>query len=430
MPFTLRSALLSFLLAQCISMSSAQDPGPTVSDFPVGNFRSADGSYLAFFQPSLGYAFLNYETGRMGVLHGAGKDVFTAGPGALGTDPVEVEIRFERDGQNRITRAVYSDSSGTGTGTFVRQPLPVVSDHVIRSGDVAIAARLSLPDESGPFPAIVMNHGGGPGVRDDLTLWTWFFTRIGYAVVTYDKRGSGETTGDDWRTFEDLADDAVSVTRWTKAHPATDSSKVGMWAYSQSGWVAPLAASREPVAFILAVSIPAVSPAARAVASVGPRLMADGFTQEQAKAAEAFIHTANAFGRGEIDWSSYERILEESRSAAWFNSVEKPTTKEAPSRPFYTSRFGRYFDPLTYWEQLDTPVLAVYGGLDTTVPADLNAPLLQRRLSGNPDATVIILPNANHQMLIAQTGGDAELINLNTYVQGYFDLLVWYLSAL
>jgi hypothetical protein len=376
---------------------------------------------LTLFEAPLGLAFLHYPSGRLGVLHQLDQDHHGAGPGAMGRNPIEVEVLLSRAPNGAIQGARYR--AGSGDQWFERLPPFRRVNTTISHGQVALAASATLPAGDGPFPVVVMNHGGGPGVRSDLQIWADYFAGLGVAAVTYDKRGSGETTGPAWDTFEDLAADAAAATSWAKGEAWAKSGCVGTWAYSQSGWVVPLAIQREGVAFVIAVSIPVISPAQRAVASVRPRLVADGLSQRDADEARDFIELVNQFGRGMVSWSDYNRALEAARNSAWFDRVEKPTTEDAPSSPFYTTQYGRYLDPLPYWADLDMPLLAIYGGLDTTVPSNSNAPLLMNAVAGRRASIVAVLADANHQMLRAVTGGDAELIDLNTYAHGYFALI-------
>ncbi|MGB7295641.1 MAG: alpha/beta fold hydrolase [Candidatus Aminicenantales bacterium] len=426
----MKKAILLFLSGVLLFVHASSTPLPdnsALDDFPAGNYQAADSSYLALFRAQLGPAFLNYGSGRLGILHSLGEDRFVAGPGAMGWEPVEVDIELVRNAEGEVQGLIYIDSTGA-SHRYTRQPLPGAFDVSIPHESIVLAATLTLPAGKGPFPALVMNHGGGPGLRQDLRLWTYFFSLLGYAVLTYDKRGCGETIGADWETFEDLADDTVAATQWLKRHPAIDSKRTGIWAYSQSGWIVSLAARREPVSFVLAVSAPALSPAGRALASVRPRLLADGYSPSEVEAASEFIAAVNAFGRNDLSWDEYERLLNQARQARWYDRVEKPTSEDAPSTSFYKSGYGRYFDPLPFWSSLGIPVLAIYGGLDTTVPAEANASLLSQAMVSNPNSTVLVFPNANHQMLRARTGGDDELIDLNHYVAGYFKIMKWFMQ--
>jgi predicted acyl esterase len=69
---------------------------------------------------------------------------------------------------------------------------------VVMDDGVKIATTLYLPDGTPPtagWPAIVMLHGLG-GRRQDMNLLAEaFFANQGYAVLTYDVRGHGESGG-------------------------------------------------------------------------------------------------------------------------------------------------------------------------------------------------------------------------------------------
>src|SRR4029453_666665 len=100
-----------------------------------------------------------------------------------------------------------------------------------------------------------------------LREWYWGFGYLmaarGFAVLAFDKRGVGESTGE-WRnaTFEDLADDAVSGARFLQSRPDVDGRRIGFWGLSQGAWVAPLATVRfGSAAFVVTMSGGGVTPA-------------------------------------------------------------------------------------------------------------------------------------------------------------------------
>ena len=112
-----------------------------------------------------------------------------------------------------------------------------------QSGDVTLAGTLFIPDERGRHPAIVLFHGSGPEPRNP-SVADWF-ARHGVIVLTYDKRGVGESTGD-FRavSFTELADDGLAAIQLLRARPDVDAERIGVWGLSQGGWLGPLAASR------------------------------------------------------------------------------------------------------------------------------------------------------------------------------------------
>ena len=91
---------------------------------------------------------------------------------------------------------------------------------------------------------------------------------MGFAVFAYDKRGVGRSggqysgigPGNRDSMFDLLAADAVAGVEFLKARREIDRSRIGLFGYSQAGWIAPLAAARSSdVRFVILVSGPAVT---------------------------------------------------------------------------------------------------------------------------------------------------------------------------
>ncbi|MDD5719848.1 MAG: alpha/beta fold hydrolase [Candidatus Krumholzibacteria bacterium] len=117
-------------------------------------------------------------------------------------------------------------------------------DVTIPGDGVHLAATLRLPAAAGSFPAVVLVHGSGPGERSYFAVMSSYFASLGMAVLTYDKRGCGGSSGD-WREvdLDVLAQDALAAVTWLATRPEIDPRRVGLWGISQGGWITPLAAS-------------------------------------------------------------------------------------------------------------------------------------------------------------------------------------------
>ncbi len=118
------------------------------------------------------------------------------------------------------------------------------------NGDVRLAFTLDLPAGKGPFPAVVMAHGSGRVTRDQLTWASRHLTGLGYAVLRFDKRGVGDSTGtfvfvgtkDSPWVFPQLAGDVAAGVRFLRTRPEIDGRRIGLFGASQAGWILPLAA--------------------------------------------------------------------------------------------------------------------------------------------------------------------------------------------
>ena len=88
-------------------------------------------------------------------------------------------------------------------------------------------------------------HGSGAQNRESILPFARFLIRHGIAVLGYDKRGVGGSTGN-WNTasFDDLADDVVAAFAYLKARGDIDGRQIGLLGVSQGGWIMPLAAVR------------------------------------------------------------------------------------------------------------------------------------------------------------------------------------------
>ena len=81
-------------------------------------------------------------------------------------------------------------------------------------------------------------------------------TRRGVAVLRYDSRGVGGSSGAPYQfTLPDVAEDALAAIRYLKTRNDINPAQIGLCGQSQGAVVAPLAASRsEDVAFIISVA--------------------------------------------------------------------------------------------------------------------------------------------------------------------------------
>ena len=96
-----------------------------------------------------------------------------------------------------------------------------------------------------------------------------------------------------------------------------------------------------------------------------------------------------------------------------------PSTREDPL--WRTMRAFYFYDPAPTLGRLRTPMLAIFGELDNNILADKNKAAWEAALkvAGNRDYTLTILPEANHMMLEAKVGSNAEMASLQRFVPAY-----------
>ena len=94
-----------------------------------------------------------------------------------------------------------------------------------------------------------------------------------------------------------------------------------------------------------------------------------------------------------------------------------------PDHPYWQFIRRLYFyDPAPTLRQLQVPTLALFGELDNNILAEKNKAAWEAALKagGNRDYTLRILPKANHGMLEAKVGNNAEAASLQRFVPVYF----------
>jgi len=145
------------------------------------------------------------ESGELRTLYPTHRDRFFAGPGAAVPTEVESSVDFQRDSTGRITSLTWRHDSAAPR---IARRVEIENREDVRfaSGDIQLSGTLMSPTTGAKHPAIILVHASGPEHRDYMLPFARFLIRRGMAVLGYDKRGVGGSTGD-WRTasFEDLA---------------------------------------------------------------------------------------------------------------------------------------------------------------------------------------------------------------------------------
>lgn len=182
---------------------------------------------------------------------------------------------------------VYRPASGARQVSFAigrasppMQPPYASREVAIAAGPVRLAATLLIPAAGGADAAgIVLLQGSTSNLRQGSRFLADHFARAGLAVLTFDKRGSGQSSGDyHAASYDELAADAAAAVEWLRRQPEVDPEHVGLWGASQGAFIAPLVATRVPgLRFIVAVSAPGMAIGECAAYQDSMRLAAAGF---------------------------------------------------------------------------------------------------------------------------------------------------------
>ena len=300
-----------------------------------------------------------------------------------------------------------------------RPPFPYRTEEVrfgnARVPGVTLAGTLSVPEGRGPFPAAILITGSGPQDRDETVFGHQPFavladhlTRAGIAVLRYDDRGVGASTGaQGGATSADFATDANAAFAFLRARPQIDRRAIGFVGHSEGGLIAPLAAMDNPeIAYLVLLAGPGIRT---------PQLMA-----AQARAVGA----AQGMGEAELDRSVaaqqalFAAAAQDGDAAAVAARLEAagiPPEQRAQLVAQAADPWLRYFvryDPAPALARIRVPLLALNGALDRQVLPGENLAGIRAATAANRDATIRELPGLNHMFQTARTGAVGEYADI------------------
>ena len=309
--------------------------------------------------------------------------------------------------------------------SIAAKPLPYREEQVTfdnpAAAGVELAGTLSLPEGTGKFPAVVYIAGSGENDRNEqiaghklaLVLGDTL-VRQGYAVLRYDKRGVGKSTGDySNATTLDFASDAAAAVGYLRRRPDIDVARLGLVGHSEGGTIGALVAAKHPdLAFIVMMGGFALPGKILVAEQIRRVAMVDG--QTRAAATQTFKLNLRLYDA--IAGSADEREAQ-ARVRKILQSVQpKPAQDVVDEAILFAKlpymRFVLGFDPTQALSEVRVPVLAVSGSKDLVVPPDVNVPALRKALSQDPDVTVIDMPGLNHLFQHAQTGSPREFAQI------------------
>ncbi|CAI2769340.1 Hydrolase_4 domain-containing protein [Flavobacterium collinsii] len=304
------------------------------------------------------------------------------------------------------------------------KPYPYYTEEVKfknKAANVTLAGTLSLPKKEGNFPAVILITGSGPQNRDveglghkTFLVLSDYLTKKGIAVLRFDDRGVGESTGDfsSAITF-DFAKDVQAGVEYLKTRKEINKSKIGLIGHSEGGIIAPIVAGNsKDIDFIILLAGPGLN---------GDKLLLlqKELIERQSGMPEEQIKKGQEIFRGAYDIllasSAFDDTIK-NKITSYFKSKYPGSENEAMAKycaDFINNIWFYNFikmDPASFLEKVKCPVLALNGGKDLQVPAEVNLEAIKNNLTkaGNKKVTTKILPDMNHLFQECKTGSPNE----------------------
>ena len=335
-----------------------------------------------------------------------------------------------------------------------KEPFPYRAEEIAfdnKKDKVSLAGTLTLPEGEGPFDAVVLVSGSGPQDRNEeimghkpFLVIADYLTRNGVAVLRYDERGVGESTGNFYEaTSLDFAADASAAVDFMAER--SDIRRIGLAGHSEGGLVGPMVATQnDELDFLILLAGPGVP--GPEILKLQQVLMAGGeetLTEADRKAhkmleqlyavpsmltdAEAVRTRMNEIMDEHIATFSEEELEEIGMSPmAW-----KMATVQNLTTPWFLE-FMR-IRPSDYLSRVTIPVLAINGTLDMQVDAEQNLPAIEKQLirAGNKQFRIERVKGLNHLFQHAETGLADEYGTLEeTFAPQVMELMLKWLTSL
>jgi pimeloyl-ACP methyl ester carboxylesterase len=290
------------------------------------------------------------------------------------------------------------------------------------NGGHQLSGTFTFPTTNKKYKTIILISGSGPQNRDEEILGhkpfftiADYLTRQGIAVLRFDDRGVGASTGDfaSATTF-DLATDVEAAAHFLKSRKEV--AEIGLIGHSEGGMIAPILASKSnDIKFIVLLA---------GLGTSGKEILLD-----QAK----LISEVNKVPANEIEKSiafnskMYELISQKADTnklhSTFMNelkSLQGDAFKENEAELMYNQLTSPWFttfitlEPSVYLSKVTCPVLALNGTKDLQVPCDKNLEAIKTIVTqnGNKNVTTISLKNLNHLFQKSKTGNPSEYAEL------------------
>jgi dienelactone hydrolase len=243
---------------------------------------------------------------------------------------------------------------------------------VIKNGAIRLNAAYYTPKNKSEIQGVlVVVHGSAPSTYEDVTYYTRIGSKLGMAVLAYDKRGVGKSEGhyqffnveESEKWFNLLASDVLACVSWLKDRPELGNAKLGLIGGSQAGWIMPLAASKNNTIKFMVI------------------------------------------GEGVAVSAGEEHYFSQLTGDGDTNGL---TIAEADSKLQYF-KGSKGFDPRSILKNLRAKTLWILGTKDPVIPVDATINELKR--INNPNFQIQLLEYGNHDFVNTKTGKSYDLLD-------------------
>ncbi len=261
-------------------------------------------------------------------------------------------------------------------------------------------SQIIKPEKILKCPAILMLHGSHTNLANQYISEAKIYKKLGFIVLTFDKRGNGKSTGNYKSiTFNDLIDDAIACLKYLRSRNDVDKERIGIWGFSQGASILPMISSRSEIpSFMIAKSPEIISLTESAIYQDSIRIKEKGFSEKDCdvviqshKNVEKLIFNGAKHNEVETYIKNNAKIYGFMNETALFENIKIPEN-EFDSWA-WKGRITK-FDP--FWKNMNIPALVFWGSNDTLVNPLEN--IKKIRSFNLKNIEVKIFKNADHNI--------------------------------
>lgn len=312
---------------------------------------------------------------------------------------------------------LYSCTNAPSTRPQDPTSFPYKQEEVLISNTkskIQLAGTLTVPSNNKVSKIVILITGSGPQNRNEeglnhrpFLVWSDWLSRHGIAVLRYDDRGVGKSTGNFLTaTTFDFADDVEAAVSFIRSRSDLNQLSIGLMGQSEGGLIAPMVASRNnDVKFIVLLAGDGIP-----IYQVGLQQSAD--MSRVAGESEEIIAQKLALNKKFFDLALRDSSLSIERLK---NDIDSLLHQEMLSQQWDTAKFNAYkqrydhlatpwqrtflkLKPADYLVKVKCPVLALNGTKDLQINYKRNLAGIAKALEqgGNKQYRIVPLAGLNH----------------------------------
>lgn len=316
-----------------------------------------------------------------------------------------------------------------------RQPINVTDTKFEVEGAVLAGQLLEPVDADVDTSLVIFAHGSEELGWIEAVPDLYQMVGRDVSVFVYDKRGTGQSTGQYSQNFPELADDLVAASAEARALANGRYGRLGLVGLSQGGWIAPLAAGRSGADFV----------------GIGYGLVVDILEEDAAQVElelteKGMSDDIIAIGKRITDVtarlavSNYQDGLEELAALQteygdeiWFQDIRggfsgvllgmTPEQLRDDGIPMFDRlNIDWSLVPMDVLRDVDIPQLWVLAEADREAPVIKTLDRLNALKSEGKDITIFMFPDTDHGMWEFRQAADGSRVYTRV-TDGFYDLM-------